>query len=148
MPHQLLHDWILFGKAAASVFQQKSNYTSNLHPFFLCWVGVGLSYWRLNGGFRHLNANAVENSAQIIVRNKVILCWGHWEPLLYVIKRQKPRWFGRVPYHETHSKVNLQETVEYKFRKGRQKKSWTYNMKQWKGSSFSTLKSDAEDRKR
>ena len=53
------------------------------------------------------------------------------EPLLATVKRRKLAWFGHVTRHESLSKTILQGTVEGWRRRGRQRKCWMGDIKEW-----------------
>ena len=56
---------------------------------------------------------------------------GPLEPLLATVKRWKLAWFGHVPRHDSLSKTILQGTLEGGRRRGRQRKCWMDNIKEW-----------------
>ncbi|GFR94069.1 endonuclease-reverse transcriptase [Elysia marginata] len=59
----------------------------------------------------------------------------------------KLAWFGHVPRHDSLSKTILQGTVEGKRRRGRQKKTWCDNIKEWTGmQTMYELVGSASDR--
>ena len=68
------------------------------------------------------------------------------EPLLAKLKRRKLQWFGHVTRHDTLSKTILQRTVEGRRKRGRQRKSWLDNVKEWTTLSMPELLSQATDR--
>lgn len=53
-----------------------------------------------------------EHTTNVCFRDLVNSYNGHQEPLLSILKRLKLAWFGNVTYHDTLSKVILQETEE------------------------------------
>ncbi|GFS10039.1 hypothetical protein ElyMa_006636700, partial [Elysia marginata] len=70
---------------------------------------------------------------------------GPQEPLLATVKRRKLAWFGHVTRHDSLSKTNLQGTVEGKRRRGRQRKAWCDNIKEWTGlAMFELFRSASE----
>ncbi|GFS15300.1 hypothetical protein ElyMa_004929100 [Elysia marginata] len=80
------------------------------------------------------------------VRELVIAYVGPQEPLLATVKRRKLTWFGYVTRHDSLSKTILQGTVEGKRRRGRQKKAWCDNLKEWTGMAMYELVRSASDR--
>ncbi|GFS20303.1 endonuclease-reverse transcriptase [Elysia marginata] len=80
------------------------------------------------------------------VRELVVAYVGPQEPLLATVKRRKLAWFGHVTRHDSLSKTILQGTVEGKRRRGRQKKAWCDNIKEWTGMAMYELVSSASDR--
>ncbi|KAM4620325.1 histamine receptor H2b [Polymixia lowei] len=59
---------------------------------------------------------------------------------------RKLTWFGHTTRHTSLSNTILQGTIEGKRRRGRQRKSWMDNIKEWTGCSFPILLRTAEDR--
>ena len=80
------------------------------------------------------------------VREMVVAYVGPQEPLLATVKRRKLTWFGHVTRHDSLSKTILQGTVEGWRRRGRQKKSWIDNIKEWTGMTMHELVRSAFDR--
>ncbi|KAL8593816.1 hypothetical protein ACOMHN_064013 [Nucella lapillus] len=70
---------------------------------------------------------------------------GKQEPLLSVVKRRKLSWFGHVNRHDSLAKTILQGTVERGRRRGRQRKAWADNAKEWTGETFNSLLQISED---
>ena len=71
---------------------------------------------------------------------------GRQEPLLSVVKKRKLGWFGHTVRHDSLSKTILQGTVEGARRKGRQKKKWLDNIKEWTELPLDTLQQMALNR--
>ena len=80
------------------------------------------------------------------VRNQITLLAGPQEPLLATVRRRKLSWFGHVTRHNTLSKTILQGTLEGGRRRGRQKKGWMDNIKEWTRLDSPTLLREVEDR--
>ncbi|GFR64708.1 protocadherin-11 X-linked [Elysia marginata] len=80
------------------------------------------------------------------VRELVVAYVGPQEPLLATVKRRKLAWFGHVTRHDSLSKTILQGTVEGKCRRGRQRKAWCDNIKEWTGMAMYELVRSASDR--
>ncbi|GFR87376.1 endonuclease-reverse transcriptase [Elysia marginata] len=76
----------------------------------------------------------------------VVAYVGPQEPFLATVKRRKLAWFGHVTRHDSLSKTILQGTVEGKRRRGRQKKAWCDNIKEWTGMAMYELVRSASDR--
>ena len=70
---------------------------------------------------------------------------GRQELLLSTVKRHKLSWFGR---HDTLPNIILQGTVDGNRRRGRLRKLWMDNIKEWTGQSMSSLMRIADDRGR
>lgn len=80
------------------------------------------------------------------VRQQVIKYAGSQEPLLATVKHRKITWYGHVIRHDSLSKTILQGTVEGSRRRGRQKKAWMDNIKEWTGYNGANLLRMAEER--
>ena len=61
------------------------------------------------------------------------------KPLLATVKRWKLAWFGHVTRHDNFSKTILQGTLEVGRRRGRQRKCWMDNIKEWTSLPMSEL---------
>jgi len=66
---------------------------------------------------------------------------------LATVKRRKMSWFGHVNRHNTLSKTILQGTVEGKRKRGRQKKIWSNNIREWMEGDLVDLTRATENRK-
>ena len=71
---------------------------------------------------------------------------GKQESLLSTVRRRKMKWFGHIVRHDSLTKTILQGTVEGARRKGRQRKNWLDNLKEWTGLPLDTLLQTAADR--
>ena len=60
-------------------------------------------------------------------------------------KETKLRWFGHVSRFSGLAKTILQGTVKGKRKRGRQKKRWEDNIKEWTGMDFASSTRAAED---
>ena len=58
---------------------------------------------------------------------------GPYEDLLTTVKRRKLKWFGHVTRSSGLAKTILQGTVQGGRRRGRQRKRWEDNIKEWTG---------------
>ena len=80
------------------------------------------------------------------VHRKIQAAIGEYdEPL--TLKR-KLRWFSHVSMSSGLAKTILQGTVKGKRKRGRQKKRWEDNIKEWTGMDFASLTRAAENRTR
>ena len=95
---------------------------------------------------RLLRISYKEHKTNAYVKEQITNSAGEQEPLLATIKRRKLAWFGHISRHNTLSKTILQGTVEGKRRRGRQRKIWHDNIKEWTGSNLATLIRMTEDR--
>ena len=71
-----------------------------------------------------------------------------YQQLLTLVKKRKLRWFGYVSRSPGLAKTILQGTVKGKGKKGRQKKRWEDNIKEWTGIDFASSTWAAENRTR
>ena len=70
---------------------------------------------------------------------------------LSTAERRKLEWFGHVCRHDSLPKITLQGTADDKMichPRGRPRKSWRDNIKEWTGQSLSSLLRIADDLKR
>ena len=70
------------------------------------------------------------------VRAKIVQAIGPHEDLLTIVKRRKLQWYGRVSRSSGLVKTILQGTVKGGRRRGRQKKMWEDNTREWTGLEF------------
>ena len=68
--------------------------------------------------------------------------------LLTLVKKRKLRWFGHVSRSSGLARTILQGTVKGKRKRGRQKKRWEDNIKEWTGMDFASSTRAAENRSR
>ena len=87
-----------------------------------------------------------ERKTNEFVRNTINSMIGKQEELLTTVKRRKLAWFGHVTRHQTLSKTILQGTVQGGRRRGRQRKQWMDNIRDWTGEKDEELLKKAEDR--
>ena len=88
-----------------------------------------------------------ERKTNEFVRNTInSMIVGKQEELLTTVKRRKLAWFGHVTRHQTLSKTILQGTVQGGRKRGRQKKQWMDNIRDWTGEKDEELLKKAEDR--
>ena len=82
------------------------------------------------------------------VRRKIQAAIGGYDELLTLVKKRKLRWFGHVSRSSGLAKKILQGTVKGKRKRGRQKKRWEDNIKEWTGMDFASSTRAAENRTR
>ena len=70
------------------------------------------------------------------VRAKIQQAIGPHEDLLTIVKRRKLQWYGHVSRSSGLAETILQGTVKGGRRKGRQRKRWEDNMREWTGLEF------------
>ena len=71
---------------------------------------------------------------------------GVHDDLLTMVKKRKLRWYGHISRSSGMAKTILQGTVKGARRRGRQKKRWEDNIKEWTGMGFGDSLRAAEDR--
>ena len=82
------------------------------------------------------------------VRRKIQAAIGEYDELLTLVKKRKLRWFGHVSRSSGLAKTILQGTMKGKRKRGRQKKRWEDNIKEWTGMDFASSTRAAENRSR
>ena len=87
-----------------------------------------------------------EHKTNEYVRKKVEDIVGPQETLLATVKRRKLAWFGHVTRHNSLSKTIMQGTVAGGRRRGRQRKSWGDNIKEWTAMTTPDLLRAADNR--
>ena len=80
------------------------------------------------------------------VRNRIQNATGVHDDLLTMVKKRKLRWYGYISRSSGMAKTTLQGTVKGARRRGRQKKRWEDNIKEWMGMGFGDSLRAAEDR--
>ena len=82
---------------------------------------------------RLLNISYKDHVTNEEVRRKIQAAIGEYEydKLLTLVKKRKLRWFGHVSMSSGLAKTILQGTVKGKRKRGRQKKRWEDNIKEW-----------------
>ncbi len=93
-----------------------------------------------------LRISFTEHRTNEYVRQQVTNYAGRQEPLLATVKRRKLAWYGHVSRHGSLSKTILQGTVEGKQRRGRPRKSWSDNIRDWTNQPTARLLRMTEDR--
>ena len=71
---------------------------------------------------------------------------GPYADLLTAVKRRKLKWYGRVTRSSGLAKTVLQGTVQGGGRRGRQRKRWEDNIKEWTGLEWNIMLRKAENR--
>ena len=69
-----------------------------------------------------------------------------YEDLLTSVKRHKLKWYGHVTRSSELAKTILQGTVQGGRRRGRQRKRWEDNIKEWTGLEWNVILRKAENR--
>ena len=71
---------------------------------------------------------------------------GPHEDLLTIVKRCKLQWYGHVSRSSGLARTILQGTVKGRRRKGRQRKRWEDNIREWTGLEFAKSQKAEENR--
>ena len=87
-----------------------------------------------------------EHKTNAYVLDRITSVLGPQESLLSIVKKRKLGWFGHVTRHSGLTKTILQGTVEGGRSRGRPRKSWSDNVKEWTRLSIPELVSKAADR--
>ena len=95
---------------------------------------------------RLLNISYKDHVTNEEVRNRIQNATGVHDDLLTMVKKQKLRWYGHISRSSGMAKTILRRTVKGARRRGRQKKRWEDNIKEWTGMGFGDSLSAAEDR--
>ena len=80
------------------------------------------------------------------VHNRIQNTIGVHDDLLTMVKKRKLRWYGHISRSSGMAKTILQGTVRGARRRGRQKKRWEDNIKEWTGIGFGESLRAAKDR--
>ena len=98
---------------------------------------------------RLLNISYKDHVTNEEVRRKLQTAIGEYDELLTLAKKRKLRWFGHVSRSSGLAKTILTGYSERKKKKrGRQKKKWEDNIKEWTGMDFASSTRTAENRTR
>ena len=82
---------------------------------------------------RLLNISYKDHVTNEKVRNRIQNAIGVHDDLLTMVKKRKLRWYGHISRSSGMAKTILQGTVKGARRRGRQKKRWEDNIKEWAG---------------
>ena len=97
---------------------------------------------------RLLNISYKDHVTNEEVGRKIQAAIGEYDELLTLVKKRKLKWFGHVSRTSGLAKTILQGTVKGKRKRGRQKKRWEDNIKEWTGMDFASSTRAAENRTR
>ena len=95
---------------------------------------------------RLLNISYKDHVMNEEVRSRIQNAIGVHDDLLTMVKKQKLRWYGHISRSSGMAKTILQGTVKGTRWRGRQKKRWEDNIKEWTGMGFGDSLRAAEDR--
>ena len=80
------------------------------------------------------------------IRAKIQRAIGPHEDLLTIVKKHKLQWNGHVSCSSGLAENILHDTVKGERRRGRQKKRWEDNIREWTGPDFGKSQRAAENR--
>ena len=86
---------------------------------------------------RLLNISYKDHVTNEEVRRKIQAAMGEYDEILTLVKKRKLRWLSHVSWSFGLTKKIIHGTVKGK-RKGRQKKRWKDNIKEWTGMYFAS----------
>ena len=95
---------------------------------------------------RLLNISYKDHVTNEEVRNRIQNATGVHDDLLIMVKKLKLRSYGHISRSSCMAKTVLQGTVKGSRRRGRQKKRWEDNIKEWTGMGFGDSLRAAADR--
>ena len=97
--------------------------------------------------FRRLLGNSYKDHiTNEEVRSRIRKAIGPYEKLLSTVKRRKMKWYGHVTRVFGFAKTVLQGTVREGRRRGRQRKRWEDNSRDWTGLELSDVVRRTEER--
>ena len=82
------------------------------------------------------------------VCNRIQNAIGVHDDLLTMVKKRKLGWYSHISISSGMAKTILQGTVKGARRRGKQKKRWKDNIKEWTGVEFGDSQRAAKDRER
>ena len=97
---------------------------------------------------RLLHISYKDHITNVIMCKKIQTAIGPYEEIFTTVKKRKLRWFGHVVRSIGLCKKIVQGTVPRKRKRGRQKKRWEDNIREWTGLDFNSSQRAAEDRQR
>ena len=95
---------------------------------------------------RLLNISYKDHVTNEEVGNRIQNAVGVHDDLLAMVKKRKIRWYGNISRSSGMMKIVLQRTVKGARRRGRHKKRWEDNIKEWTEMEFGDSLRAAEDR--
>ena len=110
-----------------------------------------LDYWGTkclagNVGSKLLGISYRDHITNEEVKARIGNAIGPYEDLLTTVKRRKLKWYGHVTRSSGLAKTILQGTVQGGRRRGRQRKRWEDNIKEWTGLQWNIALRKAENR--
>ena len=97
---------------------------------------------------RLLNISYKDHVTYEEVRRKIQAAIAEYDEILTLVKKRKLRWFCHVSRSSGVANTILQGTVKGQRKRGRKKKIWEDNIKEWTGMDFVSSTRAAENRSR
>ena len=94
---------------------------------------------------RLLNISYKDHVTNEEVRSRIQNAIGVHDDLLTMVKKRKLRWYGHISRSSGMAKTILQGAVKGARRRGRQKKRWEDNIKEWTGNGNSDGLATSQD---
>ena len=85
-----------------------------------------------------MNVSYTDHVTNEDVRRKIQAGTGKYNELLTLVKKRKLMWFCRISSSSGLAKTILQGTMQGKRKRGRQKKRWEDDIKEWTGLDFAS----------
>ena len=95
---------------------------------------------------RLLGISYRDHITNVEVKSRIEQSIGSYEDLLTTVKKRKLMWYGHVSRSSGLAKTFLQGTVQGGRRRGRQKRRWEDNIREWTGLTLSNALRKAENR--
>lgn len=94
---------------------------------------------------RLLGISYRDHITNVEVKARIESAIGSYEDLLSSVKKRKLNWYGHVTRSSGLAKIILQGTVQGSRRRGRQRKRWEDNIREWTGLELSDTVRKAEN---
>ena len=93
-----------------------------------------------------MNIYYIDHITNNAIRERVTQAIGTHDDLLTVVKKRKLKWYGHTSRSSGMSKTILQGTTNGKRRRGRQRKRWEDNIREWTGLTFAESQRISQNR--
>ena len=93
-----------------------------------------------------MNISYIDHITNNAIRERVTQAIGTHDDLLTVVKKRKLIWYGHTSRSNGMSKTILQDTTNGKRRRGRQRKRWEDNIREWTGLTFAESQRISQNR--
>ena len=153
MQHNMLH--VINAKCVHVIWTQMHPGHLNVHVEDRLWRRMRLLFWKgltlteLLIKFGPWNAPLLGHGDHITneeVTARIGNAIGPYEDLLTSVKRRKLKWYGHTTRSSGLANTILRGTVQGGRQRGRQRKRWKGNMKEWTGLEWNNLLRKAKNR--